>query len=215
MKRSVFVLSLFMPFLALAAPESAPDRDTGEGPFDRLILRGVTVVNGEGAPPVGPMDVLIEGNRITRLRNLGIMTPVPEDRRIPVEEGDRVLELDGHYLLPGFVDLHGHFGGDEQGVPAEYVAKLWLAHGITTIREPGSGNGLEWVLEHRERSERNEIAAPRIVPYAFFGQGEDGPILTAEAARRWVRHIAGEGAQGVKFFGGPAEVMRAALQGNA
>ncbi len=211
MKRSVFLVLLFLPLLATAEPDPAPDRDTGEGPFDRLILRGVMVVNGEGAPPVGPMDVLIEGNRIARLRNLGIMTPVPEDRRIPVEEGDRVLELDGHYLLPGFVDLHGHFGGDEQGVPAEYVAKLWLAHGITTIREPGSGNGLEWVLEHRERSERNEIAAPRIVPYVFFGQGEDEPIQTADAARRWVRQMADQGAQGVKFFGGPAEVMRAAL----
>ena len=82
-----------------------------------------------------------------------------------------MLELDGHYLLPGFVDLHAHFGGDEQGVPAEYAAKLWLAHGITTIREPGSGNGLDWVLRHQKRSARNSIAAPRIVAYARFGMG--------------------------------------------
>lgn len=208
----IFLLALLtLPATGLSAPESAPDRERGEGPFERLLLRGVMVVSGEGAPPVGPMDVLVEGNRIARMQNLGILTPVPEARRIPVLEGDRVIDLDGHYLLPGFVDLHGHFGGEEQGVPAEYVTKLWLAHGITTIREPGSGNGLDWVLEHRERSERNEIAAPRIVPYAFFGLGEDGPVSTPEAARKWVEKIAAQGAQGIKFFGAPPEVMRAAL----
>ena len=143
MKKGIALLALFSSTL-FAAPDELPDRERGEGPFDRLILRGVIVVNGEGAPPIRPMDVLIEGNRIASMRNLGIVEPVPESSRIPVQDGDRVLELHGHYLLPGFVDLHAHFGGDEQGVPAEYSAKLWMAHGITTIREPGSGNGLDW-----------------------------------------------------------------------
>jgi hypothetical protein len=196
---------------AIAAPPSIPDRERGEGPFERLILRGVTVVNGEGAPPTGPADVLIEGNRIAEIRNLGLYKPAPQSRRIQALPGDHVMDLEGHYLLPGFIDLHAHFGGDEQGVPAEYVAKLWLGHGITTIREPGSGNGLDWVLAHKSRSAKNEIAAPRIVPYVFFGQGEKGPFLTEEATREWVRKIADEGAMGIKFFGAPANIMRAAL----
>ena len=212
MKRLVALVVLVVPLVAAAAPEPIPDRVRGEGPYDRLILRGVMIVNGEGAPPVGPMDVLIERNRIAEIRNLGILFPAPPDKRIPVEEGDRVLELDGHYLLPGFVDLHGHFGGDEQGVPAEYVAKLWLAHGITTIREPGSGNGLDWVLSHQRRSENNEIAAPRIVPYVYFGQDEDDPFLTTEAARQWVRKMAKRGAKGIKFLGAPRDIMVAALE---
>jgi cytosine/adenosine deaminase-related metal-dependent hydrolase len=205
-------LVLLASLSVLASPEPAPERVRGEGPFQRLVLRGVTIVNGEGAPPVGPMDVLIEGNRIAEIRNLGLLFPTPPGKRIPIEEGDRVLELGGHYLLPGFVDLHAHFGGEEQGVPAEYVAKLWLAHGITTVREPGSGNGLDWVLEHSERSEENRIAAPRIVPYVFFGQGEDGPFLNTGDARAWVRRVHRRGARGVKFFGAPREIMAAALE---
>jgi imidazolonepropionase-like amidohydrolase len=211
LKILLLTMLLGIALVANAAPPSAPDRERGEGPFDRLILRGVMLVNGEGAPPVGPVDVLIEGNRIAEIRNLGLYQPVPEGRRIPANDGDRVLELDGHYLLPGFIDVHAHFGGDAQGVPAEYVAKLWLAHGITTIREPGSFNGLDWVLAHRERSEKNEIAAPRIVPYVGFGQGEDGPFLTEEDTRKWVRKIARQGAAGIKFFGAPANIMKAAL----
>ncbi|MCJ7816215.1 MAG: amidohydrolase family protein, partial [Xanthomonadales bacterium] len=195
-----------------SAPIAAPDRERGEGPFKRLILRGVIVVNGEGAPPIGPMDVVIEGNRIASIHSVGSPgLPIKESDRPPVQEGDRVIELEGYYLMPGFIDMHAHFGGDDQGVPAEYVAKLWLAHGITTIREPGSFNGLDWVREHQRRSENNTIAAPRIVPYVGFGQGADGPFLEPEEARAWVRKISRDGASGIKFFGAPPDIMEAAL----
>jgi len=211
MKKLLILLAVFQSFHSLAAPESVPDRIRGEGPFDRLILQEVIVVNGEGAPPVGPMDVLIEGNRIAEIRSLGSYKPVPETKRIAIQPGDQVMELEGHFLLPGFIDLHAHFGGDEQGVPAEYVAKLWLGHGITTIREPGSGNGLDWVLAHQQRSANNEIAAPRIFPYVVFGTDTEGPLVTEEATRRWVRRVAKEGAKGIKFFGAPKKIMQVAL----
>jgi len=211
MKNLIIILATIFSINSFAAPESIPDRTRGEGPFERLILRGVTVINGEGAPPVGPMDVLIEGNRIKNIQSLGLFTPVPESQRIEVKPGDKVMELEGHYLLPGFIDLHAHFGGDAQGVSAEYVAKLWLGHGITTIREPASGNGLDWVLAHQLRSERNEITAPRIFPYVVFGQGVDGPLLNEEDTRRWVKKIAKQGAKGIKFFGAPADIMNFAL----
>lgn len=203
---------LLASFHLSAAPESAPDRDRGEGPFKRMILRGVTVINGEGAPPMGPVDIVIEGNRIRSVRNVGYPGLAIEDGRRPeASEGDRVLELEGHYVLPGFIDLHAHFGGDGQGVPAEYPAKLWLAHGITTIREAGSFNGLGWVREHQARSADNTIAAPRIVPYAAFGTGREEPILTESDARDWVRGIRKDGAAGIKFFGASPEIMKAAL----
>ncbi len=41
--------------------EPAPDRgDEGDGPFERLIIRGATVIDGTGAPPAGPTDIVIE-----------------------------------------------------------------------------------------------------------------------------------------------------------
>jgi hypothetical protein len=208
----VFTLLLTSSFEVLCAPEAAPDRQRGEGPFNRLILRGVTVINGEGAPPIGPMDVVIEGNRIASIHNVGFPgVPIGDSDRPEIRQGDRVMELEGYYLLPGFIDMHAHFGGDAQGVPAEYSAKLWLAHGITTIREPGSFNGLDWVKSHQRRSENNTITAPRIVPYVGFGQGAESPFLKPEDARAWVRDIAKRGASGIKLFGAPPEIMQAAL----
>ncbi len=212
-RRLLIGASLFLAFSVAAAPPKAPDRKLGDGPFERLILRGVTVINGEGAPARGPMDIVIEGNRIQSVWNVGNPgVPIMEQGRPKARPGDRELRLDGHYVLPGFVDLHGHFGGEEQGVPAEYVAKLWLAHGITTVREPGSFNGLDWVMEHVRRSEANQIAAPRIVPYAGFGLDLDEPITTPAGARQWVRQIARQGAKGIKFFGAHPSIMTAALE---
>ena len=49
----------------IPAPERA---DQGDGPFERLIIRGVIVIDGAGAPPQGPIDLVIEGNRIAEVR---------------------------------------------------------------------------------------------------------------------------------------------------
>ena len=211
-KLALIPLLLLFGLPLFAAPELSPDRQRGEGPFTRLILRGVIVINGEGAPPIGPMDIVIEGNRITSIHNVGYPGVEIEDAKRPkILPGDQVMELEGSFVLPGFIDLHAHFGGDAQGVPAEYVAKLWLGHGITTIREPGSFNGLDWVQHQQQRSEKNAITAPRIVPYVRFGQGADKPFEKASEAREWVRDTAKKGASGIKFFGAPPEIMTAAL----
>ena len=50
------------------SPAPAPPRADGEGPWKRLILRGATLIDGTGAPPVGPVDIVVEGNRIRRSR---------------------------------------------------------------------------------------------------------------------------------------------------
>jgi len=179
--------------------EPAPDRraDEGEGPFERLILRGATVIDGTGAPPRGPVDVVIEGNRIVAIA--GSTDPSAGGTPAEADAGTRVIDATGHYVLPGFVDLHAHIGGAWQGTPAEYVFKLWMAHGVTTIREPGSGNGLAFTNGHRARSARNEIVAPRIFTYAGVGMGWDQPLDTPESARRWVEWLAAQGADGVKI----------------
>jgi imidazolonepropionase-like amidohydrolase len=118
------------------------------------------------------------------------------------------------YLMPGFIDMHGHIGGMEQGTPAEYVFKLWMAHGITTIRDPSAGNGLEWVLDEKQKSNQNLITAPRIFAYTVFGQGSKEPITTPEQAVAWVRDNAKKGADGIKFFGAAPDIMQAALEEN-
>src|SRR6185295_9412309 len=51
-----------------APPRAAGE---GEGPYDRLILRGATLIDGTGSPPVGPVDIVIEKNRIADVQIVG------------------------------------------------------------------------------------------------------------------------------------------------
>lgn len=203
--------------LAFSQVPKSPDRPAGEGegPFNQLIIRGVTLISGDGAPPRGPVDIVIENNKIINIENVGYPgVPIEANDRPKLKPGGKELDCEGMYALPGFVDMHGHIGGRAQGAGAEYVFKLWMGHGITTIRDPSCGNGLDWVLEHREKSARNTITAPRILAYTAFGQGSDEPISTPEMARAWVRKNAERGADGIKFFGAPPEIMAAALEEN-
>ena len=91
-----------------AAP--APNRADGEGPFARLIIRGATLIDGTGAPPRGPVDIVIEQNRITQIANVG--TPGVPIRQNGRPRGPaREINAEGMYVLPGFIDLHVHTGG--------------------------------------------------------------------------------------------------------
>jgi Amidohydrolase family len=206
----------FVFHAAIAQLPKAPPRAEGEtAASGRLIIRGVTLVNSTGAPPQGPMDIVVEKNKITQIKQVGFPgVPIDPKGRPKAATGDKELDCNGMYLMPGFVDMHGHIGGQAQGAGAEYVFKLWLAHGITTIREPSCGNGLDWVLDQREKSLNNQITAPRIKAYTVFGQSAKEPILTAEQAREWVRQNANKGADGIKFFGAEPDVFKAALEEN-
>lgn len=181
-----------------------------QGPYQRLLIRGATLVDGTGAPPISGTDILVEGDRIAAVR--GWNGPPLE-----VRDTDRVIDARDMYVLPGFVDMHGHIRDQPQGLPPEYIFKLWLAHGITTVRDAASHRGIAQSVELRERSERNEIVAPRIFVYARTDPAytreqsgwQGGPITAPETARQYVRWAAGQGVDGFKSYGFPPDIFQA------
>ncbi|WP_394970796.1 amidohydrolase family protein [uncultured Croceitalea sp.] len=215
MKKLIFGLFLFCGIATFSQDSLS------EGPFNQLIIRGVTLINGNGAPPRGPIDIVVENNKIVKIQVVGYPGVAIDDSKRPkLKEGGKELDCSGMYLLPGFIDMHGHIGGIAQGADYDYVFKLWMAHGITTVREP-SGRSIDWTLDLKRKSKKNEIIAPRIFAYTGFGQQtkdfnplNDAPISTPEEARKWVRANAERGADGIKFFGAPPEIMATALEEN-
>ena len=192
----------------------APDRgpDEGEGPFERLIIRGATMINGDGGMPYGPVDIVIEGNRIEAIEGVG--TPgLPIDEEGRPTDATKEIDAEGMYVLPGFVDNHVHTGGVPKAPEAEYVYKLWLGHGITTVRGVPFGP-LEWSLSEKERSAKNEIVAPRMFSYHRIGSGEaweDRSIRTPEEAREWVRYAEENGVDGLKLGAHRPDIMAAVI----
>lgn len=208
---AALVATVSMAFAAGAAASDIPARSEGEGPFNRLILHNVTYIDGTGGPAQGPADIVIAGDRIAAIR---VIAGVGAAAGIKAEPGDKVLDLAGQYVLPGFVDAHVHLHDldDEQHVPADYVLKLWLASGITSVRELGSNRPIEWLAAIKARSARNAITAPRIDIYPFWSNIAKVPPNTPEEARAAVRDARRRGADGIKFINYvPEDVLWAAL----
>jgi len=191
-------------------PRVAPARHEGEGPFAKLIIRGATLIDGTGGPPRGPMDIVIEDNRITDIVGVGVPN-VPIDSTKRPKGATREMDGAGMYVLPGLVDVHVHQGTTQKAPDSEYYNKLWLAHGITTVRGVPFAS-FDYSIKEKARSARNEITAPRYFVYQRPGSGWDqGPIRTPEQARAWVRWIAQNGGDGLKLGAERPDLMAALL----
>ena len=81
--RLLFLIFFLLNFILVSSQvKPAPDRSRGEGPFDRLIIRGATLIDGTGGMPRGPVDIVIEENKIVDIKNVG--TP-----KLPIENKNR------------------------------------------------------------------------------------------------------------------------------
>jgi imidazolonepropionase-like amidohydrolase len=221
----VLVAVLITPALvhAQAATETIPLGTTPGERYGRLVLRNATIVSGRGTPgtnrampPEGPLDIVIEGNRIVDL--------VPVDpvnaaggtgARRPT--GDREIDVAGMYVIPGLIEMHAHLrpdGGDLGDRALDYAYRLYLGHGITTVRDAGSGAGIETLAQQRRLSDQNGIVAPRLVlcqrwplPLREWDAGD-----TPEKARAMVHRFQELGADCIKVSKSPGhypDVMEA------
>lgn len=177
--------------------------------YRRLVIRGAMIVDGNGTPASGPKDIVIEGNTITEIVALDPVALKEGRARRPA--GDVEIDATGKYVLPGLINAHGHVQDERAGVPqpVEYCLKLWLACGITTVRDVGSD--LNKTLALRQKSAAGEVAAPRLFVYAWLA---GKPPRTPEEARARIRELKQAGVDGIKLLGTERDIL-AAIEGEA
>ncbi len=196
MFRRPFVSVLFLALMVVLRTEAAAQ----DGP-ETLAIRGVTVIDGTGAPARPGSTVLIRDRRIVA---------VGPDQKIAVPQEARVVEGGGKYLIPGLWDMHTHLS--KARAPA---LPLLVAHGVLGVRDVGGDMGE--LLGWKEEIRRGERTGPRIVmagPYLesasnvlrvlIEGTVEPEertrvPIANPEDARRVVDSIARRGVDFVKI----------------
>ncbi len=190
-------------FAVLALGIASAQAPTSGRRVRRLLIHNATVIDGNGTPASGPKDIVIENNVIT---NVIALDPVALSRggRGGAVQADAVIDATGKYVLPGLINAHAHLQEERGGKPQpiEYELNIWLACGITTIRDVGSDT--RRALELRKQSAEGEIAAPRIFVYPMFGRPKD-----AAAARAHVRELKQMGADGIKILGIDRDTMEA------
>jgi len=127
-----------------------------------ILIEHVTVIDGTGAAPIPNAFVLIEGNRIAKVR------------RTAPRVGNDVRRIDGRgkYLIPGLMDMHIHLRGGmnwsvkgARTTTADFRTGIRALHGyiysgITSVFD--AGNNPDFIFELRRRERAGEIVAPRI-----------------------------------------------------
>ncbi len=201
---------LVLCLLALTPSLAAQDThgvQSGQRPSGRLAIRNAIVVAGNGTPAEGPFDIVIEGNRIVEMVPLDPVALKAGRARHPAADAE--IDATGKYVLPGLINLHAHLQNERGGLPQPYAYqfKLWLASGITTVRDVSAGGDAREFIGLRAQSAAGQIEAPRLFVYAGFSH-PPAP-RTPEEARARVRDLKAAGVDGLKIVGLDRDIMQA------
>uniref|UniRef100_A0A8H7Y2X4 Amidohydrolase-related domain-containing protein n=1 Tax=Psilocybe cubensis TaxID=181762 RepID=A0A8H7Y2X4_PSICU len=149
------------------------------------------------------------GNAATDLVNSGILVvrggvieyagPL-KDYNVP--PGATVIDADGGYVVPGFLDVHAHWNGFSDRYPAKsWELETFLAYGITTLHNPSADTVS--AFSERSRVEAGKMVGPRIFTTGTIIYGAASPgihqdiVDMAEASSALIR---------IKAEGGPASI---------
>jgi imidazolonepropionase-like amidohydrolase len=130
--------------LLLAAISYAQER--------RIVLQGVNIVDVEKGAILKNQDVLITGDRISRIARAGAVRP---------QGGDSIVNCAGQYLIPGLWDMHTHVWF------ADYYFPLFIANGVT-----GHRGMLETIAVASQWRTQGKMPGT-MIPAGFYA----GPIL--------------------------------------
>ena len=207
-------------------PDPIPMGTTRGERYDRLILKNATVVSGRGTPrsnrampPEGPVDIVIENGRIVDMIPVDPVNVARYGEDAGEASQGHVLDATGMYVIPGMADMHVHLRENDGPLgprALDYQYRLFMGHGVTTVRDAGTGAGLELMTEQRRLSAEHEIVAPRLVlcqrwplPLRRWDVGN-----TPASAREMVRRFHQLGADCVKISKSPGhypDVLNAAI----
>jgi len=163
-----------------------------------IAIRGATLVDGTGAPPLRNALLLVSEGRVV---SVGVATPEAM-RLLPV--GTEIVDAAGEWIIPGLVDAHVHAESDED-------LRTMLRWGVTTVRLMAEDVAIS---QAQAAASRNRSDVPDVFPAApifttkggWWDQGEppDSHLNrfppTVEEARRSVREAKALGGAEIKLM---------------
>ncbi len=133
-------------------------------PVRTYALTGATVIDGHGGAPLNDAVILVDN---------GAIKEVGRQESIKVEDNIMKIDVGGHFILPGLVDVHVHLVGVgspellDNIVESNYLQAMrtvveagkLLEYGFTTIRSAGS----RYDIFLKRAIEEGTVIGPRIL----------------------------------------------------
>ena len=173
-------------------------------PSGSLALVGARVITMVGLKP-GPITgtpgvienatVLVDGNRIVAVGASG---------SVQIPAGARRIDVKGKTIMPGIIDVHGHLGGESNGLLAQSSWPLAanVAFGVTTSHDPS--NDTETVFTNSELIRSGAKLGPRLFSTGTILYGAETPfkavVESYEDALSHLRRQKAVGAFSVKSY---------------
>lgn len=160
-KTYAYINGTLIAAFGLIAVLILPIASTG-GQSGETVIVGGTLIDGRGGAPVPDAVVVLRGNRIAA---------AGKRNSVKYSKDSKVINAEGKYILPGLIDEHVHY--------AEWMGELFLAHGVTTVKD--TGNPVEWLSALNKAITEGRTAGPRL----FY----TGNSLTSRAAPTKDHHL--------------------------
>jgi len=183
-------------------------------PVGKIALTNATIITMNGDEIIENGTIIINQNKI---ESVGSSEEIELGRNITV------IDCEGKYIMPGFVDVHAHLGAFRYGLSPRKHWQYWanLAYGVTTTHDPSSNS--EMTFSQSEMVKAGHMVGPRIFSTGTILYGADGDfkavINNLEDARSALRRTKAYGAFSVKSYNQPRrnqrqQVMKAAQELN-
>ena len=167
-----------------------------------LAFVGVDVLPMDGERVLESRTVVIDAGRIASIDPSGTVEPAEE-----VE----IIEADGHYLMPGLAEMHGHLPNPRMSdEDIRNLLFLYLANGVTTVR---GMQGDPSQFELRAAIERGRLLGPRLYLSSVSMSG--ARVTTPEQAEQLARRYKADGYDLIKTHEGLAPEVFEALAATA
>ena len=159
-----------------------------------LAIVGARLIDGTGDEPVADAVILIDDGRV--------VAAGPSDA-VEVPEGTEVVDAAGKTVIPGFVDLHAHYGGPVNAT--EQALRSQLYYGVTTTRSIGSDPPDKVALMLEANAGRPDLPRAFTAGLGFsypggFNSSFTNTPTTEEEARAMVREQAALGVHFTKMW---------------
>jgi imidazolonepropionase-like amidohydrolase len=182
-------------WLALAGFGSAAAAQAGGRATETVAFVGANVIPMDSERVLENQVVIVRDGRIVSVAPAGTAA---------IPEGALRIDGVGRWLIPGLAEMHGHVPGPDDPGYAENVLFLYIANGVTTVRNM-AGHPSHPAL--RDRIARGDPIGPTLhIASPWLGPEMAG---SPEAARAAVRDYRAAGFDLLKIGSLPREAYRA------